>query len=432
MSSVSPELERLIGEVGPPDSSAYRNLRGAVESSPALTEQMNAAVAQAHLKHFALLPKTEHAGANYSPLTQTINLKTSDLVTGDERVRNTLIFKLGHEIQHGFNRFDTARALDRFDREVQQTSGAGPGAAHDYTPPMRAMLSVNRTDEASAHIAGWNALVSKIKSARPNATLEDIYHSGFDYRDDFIEIDRGVRGPTYTVQPGIRLNPDASITPDAANLEAIGRRYFDKVPDDTKLGSHGNSNYTNFYATNLVSAICRAELSDPARAGSLTLDMKALKLDESLLEQNGISLREPPRSGERCAYRDTGAPQVERHFDHTADSHHYVPVNDARPGAAGPLLNRAGFPGRNASLDDPSSPGHALFIQVRDKLQAYNAQRDIALGARETDNLAGVLTARAHEEGLTRIDAIEPSTHRTEMWIAQGPLGTPQMRVMTR
>lgn len=410
MSSVSPELERLIRGIGPPESIAYGNLRTAIESSPVLTAQLNAAAAWGYVQSFALLDSRSSAGASFSPGTRSINLKLDDLLSLAPPQRDTLVFMLGHEAEHAFNRARTEQALSRFVVDVQRVHASGVGTVHDYTAAMRQMLEAHRTDEARAHIAGWNALVSRVTREIPDATLKDLFAREVGYvRTEFIE-QRTVDGETiHAAKPGIRLEPDLCIVPDEHNIEALARHYFDQTADQIRLGTHRNSDYANYYASNLIGLLCQDEMSDRSTSGRLTLDMRALKLDEPLLEQNGIALGVSPGPGVRCAYRDAGAPEVERYFDHTVDSHRHVPVGTATAGL---------------SMDNPAHPGHTLFTQARDRLRVSSAEHGLVLDARQADNLAAALAVRAREAGLTRIDDVSPSTDGKEMWAAQGPLGT--------
>src|SRR5215510_11314062 len=114
MSAVRPPLDRVIREVDAPETAEYQNLRRVVESSPALMQQMNAAVEQGHLKHFAWMAANENAGAAFDAATQTIHLKRGHLA--DPTQQKMLSFLLGHELQHGLNRDGTRQGYEQFSR----------------------------------------------------------------------------------------------------------------------------------------------------------------------------------------------------------------------------------------------------------------------------------------------------------------------------
>lgn len=424
MSAIGPELERAMRDVGAPDSPAYQNLRAIVQGSPVLAAQMNAAAAQGHFAHFALLPENAHAAASFSPDTRTINLKAADLGDTKPQARGTLTFLLGHETQHAVNRPGTTQAMNQFGQEALATVSSGPGKPHDYTPAVQKVLVANREDEASSHIAGWNALVSNIKQGNPGATVKEVVDSRVAYvTNHFVNVDYG-KSITYAVKDGIRLNDDLSITPDARNVEALGKLYFDMSPVSARLGAKGNSDYTNHYAAGLVSTACQSELTNPAHAGKLTLDMKGLKLDHALLADNGITLGNPPKPGVRCVYNDTSAPGVDRHFDHTATSRS-APVN--RPSNIEQLSPVHGESARSyksqVGLDDPVHPGHGLFKDAQFGMKFLDAKMGRA-SDQYTDNMAACLAVSACRKGMTRIEHVEMGTDGKNLWATQGAPGT--------
>jgi len=283
------------------------------------------------------------------------------------------------------------------------------------------MLTVNRDDEARAHIAGWNALVSRLHQANPNAELRHIgeVSTRVEYVSDFVQLEDVAGHTRFAMKAGLTLNSDLSITPNARNIEAAGTHYFDKVPDHARLGPHGNSDYTNYYATNLVSSVCQYEMLNPALAGKLHLDMHGLKLQEKLLEQNGISLGGPDV---RCTYYHASSPAIENHFDHTANSHRHVPIHGLpEPMRLAPDLNQT-MPA--AQITEPDHPGHALFKQA----QAGVHQLDARVGRtpdHRSDQLAAALAAAAGAQGMDHIDHVALSTDASKVFAMQGTLNSP-------
>lgn len=418
MSTFSPRLEQVIREIGDPVSPVYRNLRALIEESPALLQQMNDAVARGHLKHFAWMNENENAGASFSSDTQTVNLKQSDVL--DPRKRHALTFIIGHEVQHGANLERTRRGLERFDQDARRVLESGE-PVHDYSQSLARMLSINRSDEASAHIAGWNALVSRLKHGNPEAKLSDMGElSGkVEYVNDFVELKGEAGHKQFIAKAGFTLNADLSITPDARNIEAAATHYFDKVPADTRLGYHGNSDYTNYYAAGLVGSVCQYEMLNPALAGTLHLDMQHLKLHETLLEQNGLSLGKPDA---QCPYVDTHAPAIDAHFDHTADAHRYVPIQGLpRPIQLHLALKQDGLA---VQLSDPTHPDHALFRQAQSGVHRLDAQVGRTPDHR-SDQLAAALVVAARSHGMNRIEHVTLSTDASKVFAVQGALNSP-------
>ena len=379
MSDISPRLDQVMRDVGDPASPAFQNLRAVIKSSPLLMQRLNAAVEQGHLKHFAWMPANENAGANYDAGTQTVNLKQDYLL--ESRKHGTLTFILGHEIQHGFNRDRTKQGYEQFAQDTTQVLQSGQ-PVHDYTPAIQRMIAVNRNDEASAHIAGWNALVSRVKQVDPQPSLDAVgkLAESIGYVEDFLDIRQVAGKDRVTVKDGLTLNPDLSITPDARNIEATARHYFDKSPKNTRLGYHGNSDYTNYYATTLVGHLCQSEILNPTRVGKLTLDMQGLKLQEPLLEENGIALGAP---GTRCTYFDVRSPAIGNHFDHTADSHRFVPID----GLPQPVALSPAPPVYDPR--EPAHPDHALYATLQRRLPDASEDRLVQF------------TAACHMKGIT-------------------------------
>lgn len=422
MSAVSPKLESVLRELGEPTSQAYQNLRAVIEESPVLMRQMNDAVEKGHLKHFALMPTGENAGASYSPDTQTINLKHINL--SEASGRDVLTFLLGHEIQHGVNRERTREALEQFDGDVRRVLQSGR-AVHDYSSALDEMLAINRSDEASAHIAGWNALVSRVKHANPQADLFDVARLlvHVDYVNEFVESKEIDGRQQFVVKDGFTLNADLSITPDPLNIEAAGKHYFDKEPRDARLGLGGDSDYTNYYAVGLVGSICQYEINNPAFAAKVQLDMRGLKLEEKLLERNGISLG---KSGARCPYYDVRAPNLTAHFDHTADSHQHLPIHGLPSPTQLPLRLNGEPPA--ARLDEATHPDHKLFGQAQAGVNLLDAKVG-RTPDQKSDQLAAALVVAARTNGINRIDHVVLSTDASKVFAVEGALDSALKRI---
>jgi len=422
MSALSPALERLIRELGDPSDQPYRNLRTVIEQSPALLQQMNSAVAKGHLKHFAWMSEHEHAGASFSPDTQTINLKQGDLL--DHKRLDALTFILGHEVQHGLNREQTRQGLERFDGAIRHILELGQ-LTHNYSDPLRQMLEVNRNDEARAHIAGWNALVSRLNQVNPNVELKYIgtVATRVAYVSDFVHLEDAAGDLQFVVKTGLTLNADFSITADARNIEAAGRHYFDKIPDDARLGHHGNSDYINYYAAGLVGTVCQYEMLNPTLAGQLQLDMDGLKLQERLLEQNGMSLGS---ADARCPYYDTRTPMIENYFDHTVDRHAHIPIHGLPVPSR--LAHDLSQDAAAVELTDPDHPGYTLFRQAQTGVHQLDAEVGRTSDHR-SDQLAAALVAAAGAQGMDRIDHVALSTDASKVFAVQGALNSPFKRI---
>lgn len=354
---ISPALDQLIRQIGGPASPEYQNLRATIGESPVLAAQLNQAARTGELRGFGFLPPDSTAGAEFMPDKGIVRLNRTQLA--DPERRGELTFLLGHEGWHGHNNREVNQAYARFDREILDVSRSGAGR-HDYTPAMATLHQVNRQDEAMSQLAGWNALVSRVRTADPQAQLKQIFQQSGGYAGTFIQ-ERGENGAeTYHLYPGYSLEADLSIRTTPANIEAAARHYFDRSPQDTRLGEHANSDYRNYYAAGDVSKICRLEMNHSE--GRMVLDMQGLKLNERLMEENGIDLGE--HRDQRCRYVTPQAPDRNRYFDHTIDTHRYRPVTQEEgPAADGQALPSA----PDAEVRQPDNgltSGDALFDQL--------------------------------------------------------------------
>ena len=157
---------------------------------------------------------------------------------------------------------------------------------------------------------------------------------------------------------------------------------------------------------------------NPALAGKLQLDMRGLKLDEKLLEQNGIWLGAPAA---RCPYQDTRAPHVAEHFDHTADSHQHVPIHGLPTPRQLQLTQLS-------QLDHPEHPAHKLFSEAQAGVHLLDAKVG-RTPDRQSDRLASALVVAARTHGINRIDHVVLSTDASKVFAVQGALDSALKRI---
>lgn len=268
MPTLSADTERLLTEfAGKSDVTTDQvdNLRKAIANSPALATQVDLAITAGHLQRFELLPADSNVGGEYVSGAKAIRLPASSLstlATPDKHDAAELTFVLGHEIQHGLNDAATERAYEQFESDIADI--AARDSTHDYTQAIGTLLAANRRDEASANIEGWNALVGMVKTANPDATLEDVYNAST-RANEFVRVQPGPP-MTYAAHPDLTLNADLSMTATAANIEGMGKHYYDEGVS-SGLGPNGNSDYQNFYAASAISRACEEEAKNPAPDG---------------------------------------------------------------------------------------------------------------------------------------------------------------------
>lgn len=414
-----------LGAMHPVTPDMLNNLQGTLNGSPALAAEIQRAATTADpqapshriLESFAFTAPGAGVGGSFNAAGHAMNLVSESLTTRSAHSTGTydvhdLTFVIGHEVQHGFNAYAAAQARTAFVSDVRAMA-ASPGPVHDYTALVERHIQSGRDDEAKAQIAGWNALQSRVRHDRGQASLADIAAAAPSRAADFIEQRQGHVVPHANVQ----LNADFSMPPTAANVAAMGHNYFDRptaahlLPGDTRnamaLGHNGVEDYPNYYAGWAIAVIGseeRAAAHGRGPAPQIQINMKHAGLYEDMMEKAGLNLAPSKQS---IPYLDSSSqPAVPHTFDHTADGPHqyqHVPVAPQR-------------------LDDPSHPDHALYQQARGHVIAL----DQSLGRTSdvhTDQLASAATVQARADGLQRIDMVALSTDGQRLWAVQTPPG---------
>lgn len=406
------------------------NFNNALQNSPALVTQINAAVASGDLNGFALLPAGTNAGGQYDPTSRTLQLPASIMSSPAAPARfdpGELTFVAGHELQHAINRPTVAAAYTTFDADVNRI-GQSAQAVHDYTAPLNTLLTANRNDESTANIAGYNATVGMLRSGNgnQNPSLEDIYRANPGRMQDVIAVTPGTPN-TYALRAGYTLNADMTMTPDAANTRAMGQYYYDMPAARAGLGHNGDSNYQNYYAANPTSTIARVEqFYAPTHAANgittqLHLNMGTLGINEAQLERNGMNLG---GAGGRQTYYDTSTnPPTQGRFDDTQATHQHVPINAPNPpGAQAP----AHTPAQHAQPGQPNHPA------VQNAMDALDRSPNIPADAFGQDRLRVAAGMAVHAAGQdVRPDHIVFNGRGNELIAVQGGLSDPTARLST-
>jgi hypothetical protein len=394
------------------------NFANALNGSPALVTQINAAVAANQLSGFSLLAPGTNAGGQFNPTTRTMELPAS-IISSPARGPhnpNELTFVMGHEIQHAINAPAQAAATQTLVNDVRAVA-QGTGATHDYTAAVSARLQANRDDEATAHIAGFNALVGMVRSTNPTPSLEDIYRAHPGRMNDFIAVTPGTPN-TYALRPGLSLNADMTMTPNAANTAAMGQHYYGQPASAARIGPNGDSDYQNYYATAWIgyaAQVERAHAPTHAAAGrnpQFTLNMATLGVNEAQLERNGLNLG---GAGNTQAYTNTGTtPPTQGTFHHTAGTNRHVPIT--LPAVPSPV----------DVAQAPSQPGPA----VRQAMDALDRSPNIGAGdfGADRERVAAGVAVHAATHGL-RPDHVVLNDRRTDLIVVQGALSDPAARL---
>ncbi|WP_049622788.1 XVIPCD domain-containing protein [Frateuria defendens] len=413
------------GAMHPVSPDMLNNLQGTLNSSPALAEEIKRAATTTDplqpqhriLESFAFTAPGAGVGGSFNAPGHAMNLVSESLMTvGSNSVAqynpHDLTFVIGHEVQHGFNAQTAAQGRTAFVTDVRAMA-ATPSPIHGYTPLVERHIQSGREDEASAQIAGWNALRSRVEHDQGSVTLADLHKVAPSRTADFIERPHG----SWVPHPNVQLNPDLSMPHTPANVAAMGHNYFDRPtaahlqPGDTRnpmgLGHGGAEDYPNYYAGWAVAVIGseeRAAVHPHGVTPQVQINMAHAGLYEDMMEKAGLNLAPSMQS---VPYLDSSTqPATAHRFDHTADGPHkyqHVPVAPNR-------------------LDDPGHPDHTLYQQARGHVVAL----DQSLGRTpdvHTDQLASAAAVQARADGLQRIDQVALSTDGQRLWAVQTPPG---------
>ncbi|MEJ1166243.1 hypothetical protein V9K97_21245 [Variovorax sp. CCNWLW186] len=429
------------------------NLQSTINGSPALAQEIKKAVTppgpgqKAPLQHFVPLSGTV-AGGTYDGTTKTMSLPPTSLSTPFNSVDMT--FVLGHEVQHAFNHAAMTAASQSFNTETWQIAQSN-SLAHDYTGAIGRLTQASREDEASAQIAGWNALLSRQQQITPHAGLDNMLGTRNFRVRDFVELDRNSNSAQ--PRPGLAFNPDTTLSQTPANIVAAGQYYFDKPPKGTPgvpenqttgIGFHGDSDYRNYYGAHAVGRAIDMERSyaQPVNglAPNMQFDMSRLGLREDLMERNGITIGKNP--GTPQPYNDTSQlPPAPRHFDHTntpagvPNSHQHVPVV---PGATGSLGANAGDPRDPESVQPSGTPQAqqelsptADFSAYLDRMLAAAQSGDDASFRKMTQTLADLPPGRElRAEAVAAVDQQEQLAAQHQIQLQQAAqVSGPVMRM---
>ena len=429
---ISADLQKLIDDFGKKpgvSAEAVTNLTATINGSPALLAQLNDVVDKGHLKSFAALTDP-HAGGAYRSSDQTMLLPIKGLekAPGGTYNAGNMTFVLGHEVQHGYFRGDRATALSTFATEATAMAKS-PAAVHDYTPIVGKMIQTNRDDEAKAHIAGWNALVGAARQTKPTATIEDVYLSSPGRAGDFMTRSGTAPNFTYAMKADLTIGADLSMAQSADNIKAMGKYYFDMPGSQARLGHNGNSDYANYYGASYVSYISQLEHAHGKTADgskpAVHLNMTQLKLNESLMEQNGVDLG--ANSAGRQPYVDisTSTPKP-GHFDHTKTTHAHVNINSPLDALLDDQHSHIRVDPRSAEHAD-----HKLFSGIREKVEGEFARHGRSVSEGELDRIAAGMTVEGKRNGITSPDhvalSVDPVTKEVgkTAFLVQGGLSDP-------
>ncbi|WP_295863063.1 hypothetical protein [uncultured Neisseria sp.] len=399
MSQINPQLQKILDDFAQnslpngKNSNEYRNLIATITASPVLNERLNTAAEKGYLDKLAV-NKNPNAGASYNAEETRISINLSQLKKLTKQ--KSLIFQLGHEIQHGFFYYEQGHkeTENRVLAEIN-TIAESDAKRKDYTKPMKMLQDAERNDEALAMIAGWNAVVSyeKKQQGKTNLSLQEVIGDGFGYEQYFLD-ETALGNKKIIPTKGLKFNPDMTVSD--SQKEILAHTYYDQSPEEARLGPHGESDYRNSYATRVIGYIVRKHYAHDPKA-NLVIDMKGLGLDERLIERNGLNLGAENR---REAYYDKSHPKTPQYFDHTINGDNqfeYVPITNPKS-----ETEEQNYP---YSLKNMPEQAQKLHAQITDKFTEFIKKHHLSYSEDSIQNSITALTAEAYAKKLPEIMA---------------------------
>ena len=399
MSQINPQLQKILDDFAQnslpngKNSNEYRNLIATVTASPVLTERLNTAAEKGYLDKLAV-NKNPHAGASYNAAETRISINLSQL--NKLTKQKSLIFQLGHEIQHGFFYYEQGHkeTENRVLAEIN-TIVESDAKRKDYTKPLKDLLDADRNNEALAMIAGWNAVVSyeQKQQGKTKLSLQEVVGKGFGYEQHFLD-ETALGNKKIVPTRGLKFNPDMTVSD--SQKEILAHTYYDQPPEKAQLGPHGKSDYRNIYAAHVIGYIVRKHYAHDPKA-KLVIDMKGLGLEERQLEINGLDLGDEDR---RRVYYDKSHPKTPQYFDHTINGDNqfeYVPITNPKS-----ETEEQNYP---YSLKNMPEQAQKLHAQITDKFTEFIKKHHLPYSEDSIQNGIAALTAEAYAKKLPEIMA---------------------------
>ncbi|WP_448979032.1 hypothetical protein [Neisseria sp.] len=399
MNQINPQLQKILDDFAQNSlpngkkSNEYRNLIATVTASPVLNERLNTAAEKGYLDKLAV-NKNPHAGASYNAEETRISINLSQLKKLTKQ--KSLIFQLGHEIQHGFFYYEQGhketekRVLAEIDKIAESD------AKHkDYTGPAKTLQDAERNDEALAMIAGWNAVVSyeQKRQGKTKLSLQEVVGKGFGYEQYFLD-ETALRNKKIVPTQGLKFNPDMTVSD--SQKEILAQTYYDQSPQKARLGPHSESDYRNIYATRVISYIVRKHYAHDPKA-KLVIDMKELGWDEYLIESNGLDLGDENYRG---VYHDKSHPKTPQYFDHTiSGKNQFNHVQITNPKFDTEKQAYSDF------LKNMPEQAQKLHAQITDKFTEFIKKHHLPYSEDSIQNSITALTAEAYAKKLPEIMA---------------------------
>lgn len=369
-------------------------LRNLLEMSPDLKQRMQNAFNLGLIEKIEYLPQKTFSGGDYSRVDKSMRLPLfsldDDYMLGNDP--HTLIFAMGHEVQHALNAPNTDKSLADVSARAKLIARSSD-ASHDYTSAVAEVIRIRRMDEASAHIGGFNALVSKMLKDKPEATptLKELYNALPWRMEDFIIRTGTSPNFSFELKSGLTVERNTMMPYSENNIVAMGQYYFDKPPNATGLGPHGNQDYKHNYGDAMLNFLIDIETKMRKEqkkdgpmdvAPAITIDLKQLGLSRSLLTSKLVFIDAAP---------------VKSPHDPS------IATTDTEGSSKKPRIQPQG---ETSSADGPTAKPSGLYAQSLHAIDPPGANPFGLHDRTEKENVAAAMALRALKDGMRAIDGV--------------------------
>lgn len=399
-----------------------RNLRRAIDASPVLRENLERAVHEKYLVGFALSDPAAVENNAYSLREQKILLNEATIraaVPGSTEV-GELVFAVGHETDHALRYEENLAASLAFDRAVRRIGESTGVRFHDYTQPLQDMLDARRTDEAKAHLGGFNAYLSWVERNVPDLSIEKVQALCPDRMDDFLTAPARDGSSEIWFKPGLELDDAHGLPQNPSNVEAMKWYYYDKPGSEAGLGRSGTLDYRHHDASGLLDVIHgkdetlnysrnneTRELYRRAGTPHIVVDLDALGLDRSQLETRLSFAVLQSNRGRDIATETDGQDRKRKREPEPKD--HAAPRADPVGTKRARVVSGEGLASPEPATDALPGADHPLYREAFAHL--WLRREELSLDGNDTAlrNIAAGLAFEARHGGLQTISQVFPS-----------------------
>lgn len=390
------KLETMLVDFEKGNPAAGKNFRTLIDETPALKANLLEAIGKGNLDKIEPLPAGVPKGAlaGYDSTNNKIYLPVDILAVADKdkKLANTMRLVVTHESEHAVNKQAIEKSTKAFEAQLEKIA-KGP-SPHDYTAAIKARTSSERTREATDQLGAFNALAAHVRKENPTATKEQMYeklYNSSNQMEQYFDVGGTAPSKTYTPKAGLTIGKDGQIAATKANIEAMGKHFYDA------------NGYQSIYGVRALQAAVNIEskeqiadkAADPKKfvPPEVRVNLKELGLD-------GV-VSFPPGSG-------------------ITDTSPKPPPVVPPKGPVTPLETPSAPESRGTR---PAETAPALYLQSIDALEKLGPGAGIK-GREELGNVAAAMASKAQTDGLRQIDAVVASTDGKGLIAVQGEPGS--------